>query len=158
MNVAVKWGIILGVVVAVLGFIFGGAGLHTNPIMAIVFVGLAVVINVVVVILALRHTASTNSWGLQVRSGLVIGVLGAVLIFLGSWIMTSVVFPDYYEQMRDGYMDFFEAANLPEDQIEAQMETLEAATPVRSALQGALGTLATSIVVAAIAGTFIKKK
>lgn len=158
MNVAVKWGLILGIVVAVLGFVFGAAGLHTSPMMAMVFVGLAIVVNIVIVVLGLRESAQMSSWGRQLLNGLVIGVVGAVVIFAGSWIMTSLVFPDYYDDLRQGYLEFFEGVGLPQEQIDAQMQKLEAATPVSSAMQGAIGTILTSLVVGAIAGIFLRKK
>jgi hypothetical protein len=72
--------------------------------------------------------------------------------------MTSVVFPDYYDELKVGYLEFFENAGIPDDRIEKQMQALEAATPVKSAAQGAFGTIITSIVVAAIAGIFLRKK
>jgi hypothetical protein len=50
--IPIRWGAILGIVVGATGFVFAGAGLHTNPATtAMVFVGLAIMINVAVVIL-----------------------------------------------------------------------------------------------------------
>ena len=159
MNVAIKWGVILGVVVAVFGFIFGGGGLHTKgPMMALVFVGLAIVLNIVAVVLALREAKATTPYGGQLLNGLILGVVGAVIIFVGSWLMTSMVFPDYYSEMKQGYLEFFEGAGIPQDQIDAQMQAFDAATPVSGAMQGAIGTVITSLVVAAIGGIFLRKK
>jgi hypothetical protein len=159
MSVAIKWGLILGVVVGLLGFVFGGAGLHQNPMMALVFVALAIAINIAAVVLCLRQAAATTPWGRQLLNGLVVGVLGAVIIFACSWTMTAVVFPGYYDQMLDGYAAYFERVGMAEDKIDQQMRAIEAgATPVAAAQQGAIGTVITSLVVAAIAGIFLRKK
>ena len=91
-------------------------------------------------------------------NGLTLGIVGAVIIFLCSWLMTAVIFPDYYEQLADGYLAFFEGANLPQDQIDANMAQIRQATPVSGAMQGAIGTVITSLVVAAIGGIFLRKK
>ena len=158
MAVAIKWGLILGIVVVILGFIFGGAGLHTSPVMAMVFVGLAIVINIIAVILGLRESAPTSTWGAQFLNGLVIGVVGGAIIFLGSWIMTSLVFPEYFVELREGYLEFFQGAGMSEEEIDIQMTALEAATPVGSAIQGAIGTIITSVIVGGVAGIFLRKK
>ena len=158
MGIAIKWGIILGVAVGALGFVFGGAGLHVSPATAMAFVGLAFLINVVVVILAVREARHTATWAGQLLNGLVIGLIGAVIIFLASWFMTAVVFPDYYQQLADGYLAFFQSAGMTEAQIAEAMKDVEQATPVSGALSGSTGAVLSSVVVAAIAGIFLRKK
>jgi hypothetical protein len=158
MNAAVKWGLILGIVVGLLGFVLGGLGLHASPLGGMAFIGLAVLLNVATVVLGLRETRLSATYGRQLLNALIIGVIGAALIFASSWLMTSVVMPDYYAQLRDGYQDFFENSGMPEAQIEQQMKALEEVTPVAGARQGAIGTVITSLVVGAIAGIFLRKK
>lgn len=157
--IPVKWGAILGVVVGAMGFVFGGAGLHANPATtAMVFVGLSIVINVVVVIVGLRATAGGSSWGRQLANAGVIGVVGAVIIFASSWLMTVVVFPDYYSEMFEGYRQGFASAGMSPEQIATEMRPIEATTPVRSALSGATGTIFTSLAVGALAGIRLRQK
>ena len=158
MGIAIKWGVILGVAVGALGFIFGGAGLQVSPVTAMGVVGIAFVINVVVVILAVREARHTATWAAQLLNGVVIGLVGAVIIFIASWVMTFVVFPDYYQQLADGYREFFQNAGMTEAQIAEAMRDVEQATPVSGALSGSTGTVLTSIVVAAIAGIFLRRK
>lgn len=158
MNSAIKWGVLLGVAVALLGFVFGATGMYTNPAAALGFVAAAILLNVAAVAFMLFATRATAGWGAQVVNGLVLGVVAAVLIFLGSVVMTTVVFPGYYAELREGYLAYFQSMDLPQETVDAQMAAIEAATPVSSALQGAFGTLITSVVVAGIGGIFLRRK
>lgn len=158
MNASVKGALVLGVTVAILGLVFAVAGLHTNPMAAFAFVILAVLLNIGVIIWTLRATRSTNGYGGQLLAGVVIGLVAGVIIFASSWTMTGVIFPDYYDEMYDGYLEFFENAGMDEAQIDKQMAALENVTPAGPALQGAIGTIITSVVVAAIAGIFLRRK
>ena len=143
MNARIRYGLFLGVAVGALGFLLPILGLHVNPVMPAVFVVAATIINVVMIFLALRETAASATWLAQLVNGLVVGVIGAVLIFAGSWVMTTVVFPDYYAE-----------AGLAADQVEAQMAAIEQTSPVSSAASGSLGAILTSLVAAAVIGIF----
>ena len=154
MNPPVRFGLILGVVVAALGYLVPILGLHTNPIMPTVFVGAAVVVNVVCVFLALRQTAADATWMRQVVNGLVVGAIGAVLIFVGSWTMTTWVFPNYYAEYVAAAREMLTAAGLSADQMAAQMAAIEGTTPAGSAFSGAVGAIITSVVAGAVVGAF----
>ena len=154
MNPPVRFGLILGVVVAALGYLVPIFGLHTNPIMPTVFVGAAVVANVVCVFLALRQTAADATWMRQVGNGLGVGAIGAVLIFVGSWTMTTWVFPNYYAEYVAATREMLTAAGLSADQVAAQMAAIEGTTPAGSAFSGAIGAIITSVVAGAVVGAF----
>jgi hypothetical protein len=154
MNVAVKHGVALGVVVGALGFLLAALGMHMNPALPMVFVGLATIINVVVMFLALRRTASASSWVGQVRNGLALGVVGAVIVFASSWVMTALVFPDYHAEFAAAQRATLESLGVSAADVELQMVAFEQATSVGSALSGAVGTLITSAVSAAVIGFF----
>ena len=157
--IPIRWGAILGIVVGATGFVFAGAGLHTNPATtAMVFVGLAIMINVAVVILGLRATAVGSSWARQLANAGVIGVVGAVIIFASSWVMTVVVFPDYYTEMFEGYRQGFASSGMTQNEVATQMQAIEASTPVSSALSGATGAIFTSLVVGALAAVRLRQK
>lgn len=154
MNAPVKYGLILGFVVGVLGFVVAGLGLHTNLVAPTVFVGVSVVVNVVIVFLALRETAAASSWAGQLLNSLILGAIGAAIVFASSWIMTTVVFPDYYAEYAAAMLSALTSAGMPSDQVAAAVAQVEQTTPAGSALQGALGTVITSLVVGAIVGIF----
>ena len=153
MEIPVRYGVVLGVVVGALGFAFAILGLHTNATAPTWFVAAAIIINVVIVVLATQRTAPESNWRGQVLNGLVLGLVGAAIIFLSSWVMTALVFPDYYTEFADAARQRAVAAGLSAAEIEAQV-AMATGTPVGSAFMGALGTVITSVVVAAIAGFF----
>ena len=153
MNIPVKYGLMLGVIVGALGFALAALGLHSNAMTPPAFVAAAIIINIVIVVLALRRTASDSNWGGQVRNGLVLGVTGAVIIFLSSFVMTALVFPDYYAEFAEAARLRGVAGGLPPEEIDMQV-AMATGTPAGSAFSGAIGTLITSAVVAAIMGFF----
>ena len=153
MEIPVRYGIVLGVIVGAMGFALAILGLHTSEMAPARFVIAAVILNVVIVVLATHRTAPYSNWGRQVRNGLVLGVVAAAIIFLSSWVMTAVVFPDYYAEFAEAARERAVAAGLSAAAIE-EAEALASGTPVGSAFSGALGTVITSVVVAAIAGVF----
>lgn len=153
MTIPVKYGLVLGVIVAAFGFVLGALGLHTNEMAPMGFVIVVIIINVVIVVLSVRRLASTCNWVQQVGNGFALGLVAAVIVFLGSWLMTTVVFPNYYAEFAEAAHARAIADGLATEEIEAAV-AMVTGTPVGSALQGALGTVITSVVVAGIAGIF----
>ena len=153
MNIPVKYGLVLGAIVAAMGFALATLGLHTNEMAPMSFVIAAIIINAVVVVLAIRQTAPSSSWFQQARNGLILGLVGAVIIILGSWVMTALVFPEYYTEFAEAARARAVAGGLSAEEIEAAV-AMATGTPVGSAFSGALGTVITSVVVAGIAGFF----
>ncbi|MCY3860196.1 MAG: DUF4199 family protein [Gammaproteobacteria bacterium] len=153
MDIPIKYGLVLGVIVAALGFILGISGLHTNEMAPLGFVIVATIINVLIVVLAVRRLAPASNWVQQVGNGLVLGLVAAVIVFLGSWLMTAVILPDYYAEFAEAARARVVAAGVAAEEIEAAV-AMATGTPVGSAFQGAVGTVITSVVVAAITGIF----
>ena len=108
--------------------------------------------------LALRQTARDNTYFQQLLNGVLIGAIAGVLIFLSSWLMLSVVFPNYLEEAREGTIAFLESVEVPDAQLDAQIEKLEQMTPLSQAVPGLIGTFFTSLFLAAIVGIFQRKK
>ena len=152
MEIPIRYGIVLGVIVGAMGFAFAIFGLHTSETAPMVFVIAAIVINVVVVVLAMQRTAPHSNWSGQVLNGLVLGVVGAAIIFLSSWVMTAVVFPEYYAEFAEAGQRAV-SAGLSAAEIEEAV-AMASGTPVGTAFSGASGTVITSVVVAAITGYF----
>ena len=153
MEIPVKYGIVLGVIVGAMGFALAILGLHTNAMAPMAFVIAAIIVNVVIVVLATQRTAPNSNWSRQVLNGLVLGVVGAAIIFLSSWVMTAVVFPDYYAEFAEAARQRAIASGLSATEIEEAV-AMASGTPVGTAFSGASGTVITSVVVAAIAGYF----
>lgn len=81
-----------------------------------------------------------------------------MIIFASSWVMTVVVFPDYYTEMFEGYRQGFASSGMTQDEVATQMQAIEASTPVSSALSGATGAIFTSLVVGALAAVRLRQK
>ena len=153
MNIPIKYGLVLGIIVAAIGFVLAISGLHTNEMAPMGFVIVVIIINVLIVVFAVRRLAPTSNWVQQVGNGLVLGLVGAVIVFLGSWLMTAVVFPNYYMEFAEAARTRAIAAGMAAPDIEEAV-AMVTGTPVGSAFQGALGTVITSVIVAGIAGIF----
>lgn len=167
MEIPVRYGLVLGFIVAAFGFVLAMTDLHTHAAAPMGFVIAATILNVVIVVLATQRSAPNSNWGRQVLNGLVLGVVAAVIVFLGSWVMTTVVFPDYYAEYFAAIRDRALEAGMSGGALEPgdgggsgiaadpELQTLvPPGTAVMSASSGAVGTIITSIVVAAIAGYF----
>ncbi len=154
----VRWGVILGSAVAVLSLAFGFAGWHRRYEMAFVFLAIAILINVATVVLCLRERASTDSWLGQIKNGLIVGLVGSLIIFVTSWLVTTVVFPDYFTAMADGYRETYVNMGMSEEEVADLVAATAATSPVRSAFDGVVGTMGTSLIVAAVAGRWLRRK
>jgi hypothetical protein len=158
MNRPVRWGLILGGAVAALSLVFGLVGWHRVYEMAFVFLAIAILINVVTVVLCLREQASTEGWLGQVKNGLVVGVVGSVIVFVGSRVVTVWIFPDYFVEMAEGYREAYAAMGMTAAEVDRLVADPAATSAVRSAFDGVVGTLVTSLVVAGVAGVWLRQK
>lgn len=154
----VRWGVILGAAVAVLNVVFGLAGWHRVYEMTTVFLTVAILVNLVTVVLCLRERASSETWMGQVKNGLIVGLVGSAIIFVTSWLVTTVVFPDYFAEMAEGYRQTYVDMGRSEAEVADLVAATAATSPVRSAFDGVMGTMGTSLVVAAIAGAWFRDR
>jgi len=158
MGAVIKGSIGLAVAVEIVSVLFIVLGLHANPMMQLVSVGLFIVLNVGAVYWVLGQGAAENSYVGQLVNGLALGVIAGVLIFVFSWLTLAVIFPDALDETRAGTIEWMEAAGVPQAQLDAQIAKLEQATPVSQAVSGSIGTLITSVVAAAVVAIFKRKK
>jgi hypothetical protein len=150
--------VILGAAVAVLNLVFGAVGWHRTYEMSFVFLAIAILINVLTVVLCLRERASSAGWLGQVKNGLIVGLVGSAIIFVTSWLVTVAVFPDYFTEMAEGYRATYANMGLSEDEVADLVAATAATSPVKSAFDGVVGTMATSLLVATIAGGWLRNK
>ena len=138
----------------------GFTGWYKDPNLALLFVPVAIFINVGLIVWGLMQTAKDGRryWS-QVGAGVLIGVVGAVIIFSGSLLFTTVAFPEYFEEIRAMHGEMLRAAGQTEVEIGAQLELAATAqTPVINAVTGVIGTLMTSFVVALLTAAFVRAK
>ncbi len=158
MNSVVKASVALVIMVMVVSVLMYLTGLHESPLIGgLGSLVLVIGANIAVVFWALKQTAGENGYLRQLGNGALIGLLGGVLVFLGSMALLTVL-PDYLEDMKATQIDSLERWNLAEDVMEKQVAKIEAVTPFRSSMQGLIGTFFTSLIVGAIVAIFQRKK
>ena len=158
MRTAIRAGVLLGVLTVVWTFVMGFTGWYKDPVMLNLFF-LVILLEVGIVIWALRKTAPSAAWGGQVLNGLVLSLVAGVIIFAGSLLFTTVAFPTYFSDLQATQAQMLKAAGMSEAEIQSQVAASAALqTPFMNALSGVIGTVVTGVVVAAIAGVFLRKK
>ena len=154
MDIPVRAGIVLGVLVVIWQFVIGFTGWYKDPVMMNAFF-LVIVFEIAVIIWALRKTCATAAYGRQVANGLVVSVVAGVLIVCGSLVFTTVAFPDYFKELEAAQVAMLKAQGLSDGDISTQAAMQ---TPIMNALSGFIGTVVTGLIVSAIAGAFLRRK
>jgi hypothetical protein len=159
MAAVLKASVALTVLIALLTIVLAVTGLHKNPIVGgLGGIAVAILFNIGCVLWCLKQTASENGYGKQFLNGLFIGVIAGALIFIVSWVMLTVVFPHYLAEVQQANIELLRSAGMPDEQLQARVASIEAATPVSQSLAGLVGTLVTSVIAGAIIAIFRRKK
>jgi hypothetical protein len=158
MSIPIRAGVLLGVLCVFWTFVMGFTGWYKDPVMLNLFF-LVILLEVGIVIWALRKTAPSATWGGQIMNGLVLSLVASVIIFAGSLLFTTVAFPNYFTELQSVQAEMLKAQGLSEADIKMQVAAAAAMqTPFINALTGVIGTVVTGVIVAAIAGAFLRKK
>ena len=158
MSIPIRAGVLLGVLCVFWTFVMGFTGWYKDPVMLNLFF-LVILLEVGIVIWALRKTAASATWGGQVVNGLVLSLVASVIIFAGSLFFTTVAFPNYFTELQSAQAQMLKTQGLSEADIKMQVAAAAALqTPFINAISGVIGTVVTGVVVAAIAGAFLRKK
>jgi len=158
MTTPIRAGILLGVLTACWTFVMGFTGWYKDPAMLNLFF-LVIPLEIAIVIWALRKTAPGATYGRQILNGLVLSLAASVIIFCGSYLFTTVAFPNYFSDIQAIQAGMLKAQGVPDAEIAAQVAASAAMqTPFMNAFTGVIGTVVTGLVVAAIAGLFLRKK
>lgn len=150
-------GLITGVGTVIWTFVMGFTGWYKNPSLMWLFF-LVAVLEVITIIVALRQHASENAWWDQVRGGITTGMVASPIIFAGSFLFTSVVFPNYFSEITALGEQMMRAGGSTDADVQAYVASQAGQTSVTNAMAGVIGTLVTAVVVAAIGGAFLRKK
>ena len=106
---------------------------------------------------SLNQTAAESGYLRLFGNGVLIGLIGGMLVFLGSMVLLTAM-PSYLDDVKTMQISSLEQLNLPEDVIEPRIAKIEAITPVSSSMQGMIGTFFTSLIAGAIVAIFQRKK
>ncbi len=158
MNTTVKGGILIGVLCGVWTFVMGFTGWYKDPQMLSVFY-VVILIQIGVLVWALRKTASEKPYGAQVGTGILMSVIAGVIIIPVSLLFTTVAYPHYFEELRVAQTQMFISAGMTETEAAAQVEMAsQFQTPWYQAIFGFIGTLLTGAVASLIIAIFARKK
>lgn len=85
--------------------------------------------------------------------------VGAVVIFIGAYLMVTIVFPNYFVEVQEAGRTALQAQGLSEETIQAQMDALAPMqTPFANAMTGAIATIITGLIESLIIAAFVKAK
>ncbi len=160
MSAVVKAGVALAVLVAVLSLALAFAGLHRNNPIAAQFAFLipAILLSIGCVFWGLKMTAADNNYLKQLVNAVLIGLVAGALIFAFSMLLLTVLMPDYLDDVKQSTVAWLEDSNLPDEQLERQIRSVEGTTAVSQALGGFIGTFLTTLIAGAIIAIFLRKK
>lgn len=124
-RLALKWGLISGVIFMIWTTVINVAGLFTNQ--SIQWVSL--VISIVITIMALREYRTLNSGFMSIGEGVGLGTLMSVISGLVSitynLVYTNFIDPTIRQQMLDNAREQLENRGMADAQIENAMEITE---------------------------------
>ena len=96
-----KAALLLGFTCIAWQLVMGLTGWYLHPILLNLF-WLVILIQIAVLVWGLRKTAlEGRSYWSQVGAGTLMSVYGGVIIFFGSLLFTIVLFPHYFEDIRE---------------------------------------------------------
>jgi len=160
MNMIIRGGVMLGVLVTIWSWAFAFIGLHKNPNGSMIFPIVATLIEIAVLIWALKKTAAQGrGWIGQVSAGTLLAFVGGSLIFATSYMLVTSLYPTYVAEANAAMAEAFRARGMDDAAVQAEMAKMAPGqTPVMLALTGFAATVVTGLVVSMIIATFVRNK
>jgi hypothetical protein len=158
MPTTLRYGLVLGLSVAAWTFVMGLTGWYKQPRLLALF-WLVIPLQIAVLLVALRKTATQCRYGRQVWHGVSISLLGSMIIFSASLLFTTVAFPNYFQELELLGRQLMAQQGFTPAQIEAAVRAqAPMQTPRASAMAGAIGTVVTGLLTSLIAAAFYRKR
>jgi hypothetical protein len=159
MRTILKGGIALGVLVEIWTYVMGFTGWYRDPAMLNLF-WLVIPVQIAVLWWTLRGTAAEGrTYGGQVLAGTLASLIAGVVIVIGSYLFTTVAFPNYFNDLAAVQENMLRQAGQSEEQIRTAMEAYRTgATPLGNAFAGFIGTVVTGLVVSLVIAIFVRAK
>jgi hypothetical protein len=161
MNPILAAGLLIGVLCLTWTFVMGFTGWYRDPVMAMnAFLPVVILIEVCGLLWGLRRTAARGRpYSGQVVAGTLMSIVAGIVIIAGSLFFTTVVFPEYFEEINAASREMMTREGRTEAEI---AEVLNAAaptqTPLANAFAGFLGTFITGVIVSAVAAIWIRAR
>jgi hypothetical protein len=159
MKTAVTGGIVLGILVGLWTFVMGFTGWYKDPVLLNAFF-LVILIQIGVLVWGLRRGATEGRrYGGQVGLGVLISLIGGVIIIFSSLLFTTIVFPDYFNELRALHEQMLQQAGKSASEIQAEVALVaRTQTPAIQAFAGFAGTMVTGLVVSLITAIFVRAR
>jgi hypothetical protein len=159
MSLTLKGGLIIGGLCAVWMYVIGFTGWYKDPALQAMF-WVVVLIEIGVLYWMLRQLPEPGkTFGGILKAGTMMSLIAAVVIFVASYLFTSVVFPNYFEEVRVAGEAMYRAQGMTEEQVAAVMASM---APMQNstvnAIMGSIGTIVTGFLASAVLGLILKKK
>ncbi|HZY09885.1 MAG TPA: DUF4199 domain-containing protein [Bacteroidota bacterium] len=159
MNTTTRGGILIGVLCGIWTFVMGFTGWYKDPTLLYAF-WLVIPIQIGILIWGLRKVASTGKqYGGLLVAGTLMSVIGGVILIFSSLLFTTVVFPQYFDELRTLGEEMMKLEGKSEAEIAAALEAAaQTNTPIMQALFGCIGTVVTGFLASLIIGAVVRKK
>ncbi|MGA2260327.1 MAG: DUF4199 domain-containing protein [Acidobacteriota bacterium] len=152
-------GILIAVLCALWQLLMGVTGWYKDPVMMKVF-WVVILIQIGCLIWGLRGTAKEGKryWA-QVGYGTLMSLIAGVILFCWSYLFTSVLYPNYFAEMRAMQEDVLRKAGQSQAEITAVLDLMaKTQTSLIQAISGFAGCVITGLVCSLVIGAFIRKK
>jgi hypothetical protein len=159
MNTIVRTGLLLGALVVVWTLVMGYTGWYRDPKLLNLFF-VVIPLQVVVMVWGLRKTAAEGrGYGGQVVAGLLMSLVAGVLVVGGSYLFTTLLFPNYFDELAAIYRQQLAASGRSEAETAAMLEAYGKMNNANvNAMSGFMGTAITGLCVSLVAAAFVRKK
>jgi hypothetical protein len=150
-----RYGLLMGLLCSAWTYFMGFSGWFKDPRLQLAF-WVVVLIEVIVLRRGLRARAAEGRryWGL-VADGTRMAIVASIVIFLGSLLFTTVVFPTYFAELREVYTGMLREQGKTAAEIQQALAAQGAVQrPLPQASFGAIGTIVTGILVSLVLARF----
>jgi uncharacterized membrane protein len=157
-RLALKWGLISGVIFMVYTTIINVTGQFTNQVLP----WLSLVISIAIIVMAMREYRTLNSGFMSYGEGVSLGTLLSVISGLVSvtynLIYTTLIDPTIRQQTLDKVREQMEERGMSDDQVEQAIEmTQKFQSPGMLFLFGILAAAFFGLLISLIAAAFIRR-
>jgi hypothetical protein len=160
MNPILAAGLLIGGLGGAFTYIMGFTGWYKDPVMINIFIPTVVIIEVSALIWGLRKTAALGrTYSGQVVAGTMMAVIGAVIVFVSSYLFTTVAFPSYFEDVNMMARQVLQGQGKTSAEIQAFLDSQAASqTPLMNAFVGFIMTIVTGVMASAVIAAFIRHR
>ena len=160
MNPILAGGLSIGALCGTWLLITGFTGWYKDPTMYQLFIPVVSILEILMLIWGLRKTAAQGrTYSGQVVAGTLMALIGGICIICISLLVTSVIAPNFFEEVNAMSREIGRRQGLSEEQINAAVAaSAPMQTHIMSALSGFLGTVMTGIVASAVIAIWVRAR